>query len=303
MRQNTANRRLLSAGLAAAITALGLAGPASAAPLVPAPPAPVPAPAPAAAPVPAPAAGGPSALAPTAGTPVAPVAPVNPVAPAPAPAQAAPTPATSGTLRDYFASNGVAMEQQTPGGFTGLDIALPVPAGWTQVPDPNVIDAFAVIANRTSNSLYKPNAQLVVYKLVGDFDPMEAISHGYVDSQQLPAWRTTRVSMTDFGGFPSSLIEGTYAENRMVLNTSRRHVIATSGTDRYLVSLAVTTAAVGAVGAAPSTDAIINGFRVSAPGAPAQPPVAPAQPPGPAAVAPVPHAPATSGPPASGLSR
>ncbi|MBO0865416.1 MAG: LpqN/LpqT family lipoprotein, partial [Mycobacterium sp.] len=51
-----------------------------------------------------------------------------------------------------------------------------------------------------------------------------------------------------------------------------RHVIATSGPDRYLVSLAVTTAASQAVADAPATDAIVNGFRVSAPGA--TPPVA-----------------------------
>ena len=47
--------------------------------------------------------------------------------------------------------------------------------------------------------------------------------------------------MADFNGFPSSMIEGTYRQNNMTLNTSRRNVIATSGTDRYLVSLAVTT--------------------------------------------------------------
>ena len=65
---------------------------------------------------------------------------------------------------------------------------------------------------------------------------------------------------------PSSVIEGTYRENNMTLNTSRRHVIATSGPDRYLVSLAVTTAR-QAVAAANATDAIVNGFRVAAPAA------------------------------------
>ena len=35
--------------------------------------------------------------------------------------------------------------------------------------------------------------------------------------------------MTDFGGFPSSVIEGIYRETDMTLNTSRRNVIAESG--------------------------------------------------------------------------
>ena len=142
------------------------------------------------------------------------------------------------------------------------------------MPDPNVPDAFAVIADRSGRSLYTSNAQVVVYKLIGDFDPKEAITHGYIDSQQLPAWQTTDASLADFDGFPSSIIEGTYRQNDMTLNTSRRYVIATSGQDKYLVSLAVTTDVTQAVAEAPATDAIVNGFRVTAP--------TPSPPPGPA---------------------
>ena len=140
------------------------------------------------------------------------------------------TPTITGTLREYLQSKGVKLEPQKPQGFKALDITLPVPTRWTQVPDPNVPDAFAVIADRRGTSIYTSNAQVVVYKLVGNFDPKEAITHGYVDSQQLLAWQTTNASMADFGGFPSSVIEGTYRDGDMTLNTSRRHVIATSGT-------------------------------------------------------------------------
>lgn len=187
-------------------------------------------------------------------------------------APTAPTrvPASSGTLRDFFAQHDVQLEPQQAAGFTPLDITLPVPTGWTLVPDPNVPDAFAVIADRGSPALYTPNAAVVVYRLVGHFDPGEAITHGYIDSQQLPAWRTTNASLADFGGFPSSLIEGTYRQNDMTLNTSRRHVIATSGVNNYLVTATVTTGIGESIGNAPATDAIINGFRVSAPGAAAQ---------------------------------
>lgn len=224
----------------------------------------------------------------------APSAPTQIAAPLPAAAPVPPpvVPATTGTLRDYFQSKGVKLEPQQPQNFKALDITLPMPPRWTPVPDPNVPDAFAVIADRSPNrgSLYTSNAQVVVYKLVGNFDPREAITHGYVDSQQLPVWQTTNASMADLGGFPSSVIEGTYRENDMTLNTSRRHVIAAAGPDQYLVSLAVTTGVTQAVADGPATDAIINGFRVSVPGAappaPAASPV-PATPPVPA-VAPAP---------------
>lgn len=203
--------------------------------------------------------------------------PFVPSNPAAAPAAVAPpalTPAVSGTLRDYLQSKGVKLEAQKPQGFKALDVTLPVPARWTQVPDPNVPDAFAVIADRRGASIYTSNAQVVVYKLVGNFDPKEAITHGFVDSQQLPAWQTTNAAMADSAGFPSSVIEGTYRDGDMMLNTSRRHVIATSGADKYLVSMSVTTDRAVAVADAPATDAIINGFRVTAP---ATAPPAPAQ--------------------------
>jgi hypothetical protein len=86
---------------------------------------------------------------------------------------------------------------------------------------------------------------------------------------------------------PSAMMEGTYRQNNLTLNTSKRHVIATSGTDRYLVTLAVTTSAQVSVAAGTATDAIVNGFRVSSPDA-ATPPPPGAPPAGPAPVGPAP---------------
>jgi Probable lipoprotein LpqN len=301
MMQIARSWRVAVAGLAVSVVGvLGFAdATASAQPPFPPQPSPAPAPAPPVAPQAAAVAPGPvgstipGTAPPAAAYPVSPArVPASPAMPPAAsvaspPVQPALLPATSGTLRDYFQSKNVKLEAQQPQGFKALDITLPMPPGWTQVPDPNVPDAFVVTANRSSNSLYTSNAQVVVYRLIGDFDPREAITHGYVDSQQLPAWRSTNASLADFGGFPSSIIEGTYRQNDMTLNTSRRHVIATSGPDKYLVSLAVATDAAQAVAEAPATDPIVNGFRVSAPGSnpPAAPPLGQ---PAPAAVRPPP---------------
>lgn len=272
--------RVLAAGVAAGIVGVvGLAGPiASAEPVFPVPPAPAPV-------VPGPAtATQPGTIAP-ASAPTAPGAVATPVL---APAVAPIVPATSGTLTDYFESKGVVMQPQVSHDFKALSIVLPMPSGWSTVPDPNVPDAFAVIADRSSADLYTPNAQVVVYKLVGNFDPKEAISHGYIDTQQQTGWRATDMSLTDFGGFPSAFIEGSYQADSQTLNTSRRHVIATSGGDHYLVSLSVNFAAAnqGVSAAADAADAIVSGFKVSTPG-PATPPAA-TPPPAPAAPTPAP---------------
>jgi len=187
------------------------------------------------------------------------------------PATADPTvtplaPATSGTLAEFFKEKGVVMEPQKAAGFAALNIVLPLPTGWRVIPDPNVPNAFTVIADRQGgDGLYSSNAVLMVYKLVGQFDPREAISHGFVENQKLPAWQSTSASMADFGGFPSSIIDGTYRDADMTLNTARRHVIAESGSDRFLVTLSVTTAANQVVATAGATDGILNGFRITSP--------------------------------------
>lgn len=284
--------RILAGGVAAGVSGvLSLAGNTAAAdPLYPYLPQPAPATVAQAVPV---MPGGPAAqsggqLGVSAAAPAAPAV-QSLAAPGVVPAAAAASPETlvpanSVTLNDFFKEKGVKLERQVANGFKALNIVLPVPRGWAQVPDPNVPDAFAVIADRVGgDGIYTSNAALVVYKLVGgNFDPKEAITHGFIDSQQLTAWRSTKASLADFGGMPSSAIEGTYRENNMTLNTSRRHTIATAGPDKYLVSLSVTTTEGEAVATADATEAITNGFKISAPGTPA--PAAP-----PPAVAP--HAP------------
>ena len=253
-------RVLAGSVIVSAVAVVGFAvGSASAEPVYP--PRPIPAP---------PAINQPSAVAPGAvanstigaGPAAAPV----PAAAAAPPPQPAVVPATSGTIRDFLQVNGVQLEPQKPEDFKALGITLPMPPRWTRVPDPNVVDPFVVIANRSGTSLYTSNAQVVVYKLIGDFDPREAITHGFVDSQQLLAWKPAGAKIADFGGFPSSIIKGTYRQNNMTLSTVRRHVIAASGPDKYLVSLAVTTGAGQATAEAPATEAIVSGFRVAAPG-------------------------------------
>lgn len=287
MNQIAPTRRLVAGGVAAGFLGVLLfvggfaGGQAAADPLLPAPP--VPAPVPVQATVPptqnltvAPGAAN-DRIAPAPAPGVSPVPVGAPAATGMAPVPPSAAPATTGTLREYLHEQGVELVAQQPQGFTALDITLPMPPRWTSVPDPNVPDAFAVIADRIGgNSVYTSNAQVVVYKLVGDFDPAQAITHGYVDSQRLLAWKTTNASLANFGGFPSSIIEGTFRENDMTLNTSRRLVIANSGAERYLVSLAVTTALSQAIADAPATDAIIRGFRVTAQSASApSPTVAP----------------------------
>lgn len=290
MNSKARNWRVVIGGIAAGSAAvIGFTGSASAEPVPPAPVVPAPVtvtqtvtvtPEPAGAAAASPAAATPAdaaAATPAAAAAAAPAATPAATATAPTtPAAPALVAATSGTIAEYFKEKGVTLEPQKAAGFTALNIVLPVPPGWSIVPDPNVPDAFGVIADRQGgDGLYTSNAQVQVYKLVGTVDANEAITHGYVDSQQLRVWQPTSASLAEFGGFPSSVITGTYRDNDLTLNTTRRYVIAKAGEDHYLVSLSVTTAANQVVAAATATDAILNGFRVATPAPAAPAPAAP----------------------------
>jgi hypothetical protein len=294
MKSNARSWRVIVGGVAAgSAVIIGFTGAsASAEPVPPAPPVPAPVtvtqtvtvtPSAASAPPP----GAASAPEP----PAASAAPLSSAAPTTEPAPPL-QPATTGTIQEFLKEKGVALEPQKAAGFTALNVVLPVPPGWSVVPDPNVPDAFGVIADRKGgDGIYTSNAQVQVYKLVGEFDPQEAISHGYVDSQKLRAWQSTSASLAPYGGFPSSVITGIYRENDVTVNTARRYIIAESGADHYLVSMSVSTAASQAVAAATATEAILTGFRVAIPTAAPAPAVPAPAAPAPAAV-PAPDAPA-----------
>lgn len=298
MRDIARHWRVLAVGVVAGLAGVvGLAGaPAGAQPLFPQPPVPSPVTVESAIQSPAaPSAAQLGVVSESAALPGGPALPTTVPGAAPA-VVTAPTPtllpASSGTIAEFFKAHNVAMQPQNPHDFTALKITLPMPPGWAYIPDPNVPDAYAVVADRVGgDGVYSSNAQVRVYKLVGAFNPDEAITHGFIDSQMLPAWRSTDASLARYDGMPSSLIEGTYRENSMSLNTSRRHVIAQSGPDHYLVSLSVTTTVDQAVAAADATEAIATGFKITSPTAQpaiAPPPPAPPAPPVPG-LAPLPQ--------------
>ena len=182
-------------------------------------------------------------------------------------------PAPSVTLGRLLQGEGGQTRAAGARDFKALNIVLPVPARLVAGAGPNVPDAFAVIADRVGgDGMYTSNARSWSTSWSAETSiprtpsptASSTASSWPRGGPPTPRWPTS-------AGMPSSMIEGTYRENNMSLNTSRRHVIATAGPDKYLVSLSVTTTVGQAVAAATATDAITNGFKVSAVGTPASP--------------------------------
>ncbi|BBX20497.1 hypothetical protein CRI77_09600 [Mycolicibacterium duvalii] len=173
------------------------------------------------------------------------------------------------SIAAWLEREGVAGQQVAPEKLTDLTVSMPVPEGWQPYQNPNLSPGTRVIAKGTTY----PMAMLMVFELDGQFDVAEALEHANVDAEISENFTELNASRTDFNGFPSSMIEGSYDLNGARMHSYNRIVIATGAApqrQRYLVQFTVTGFADKAAEEAPDIEEIISGFTVEVPsGAPA----------------------------------
>lgn len=165
-------------------------------------------------------------------------------------------------LSQYLESIGVTGEQVAPDALPGLTVSIPTPAGWSPFSSPKITPQTVII----SKGGKYPTARLVVFRLRGDFDPVQVIKHGNDDARLFQNFTQLDASSSDFNGFPSSMIQGSYDLEGTRLHSWNRIVIATGGppdNQRYLVQLTITSLAKEAVAQASDIEAIIRGFVVA----------------------------------------
>jgi Probable lipoprotein LpqN len=167
-------------------------------------------------------------------------------------------------LSKYLESIGVTGEQVAPSALTDLTVSIPTPPGWSPFNDPKKITPETVMISKGGKY---PTARLVVFKLRGDFDPAQVITHGNDDAQLFENFKQLDASTAPFNGFPSSMIQGSYDLDGTRLHSWNRIVIPTGSApanQRYLVQLTITGLADQAAAQSTDIEAIIRGFVVAA---------------------------------------
>lgn len=166
-------------------------------------------------------------------------------------------------LSKYLESIGVAGQQVAPDALTDLTVSIPTPPDWSRYTNPKIAPQTVMLSKGNKY----PTARLVAFRLRGDFNPAEVIKHGNDDAQLFENFKQLDVSMADYNGFPSSMIQGSYDLDGTRLHSWNRIVLPTgSGPDkqRYLVQLTITSLANQAVAESNDIEAIIRGFVVAA---------------------------------------
>lgn len=170
------------------------------------------------------------------------------------------TPATPTPIAQHLSGLGVTGQQLPLDELTNITVTLPRPPGWSTYDNPNFSPGTEAIAK---NNTY-PTALVMVFKLDGNFDVAEALTHADDDAELTKNFKRLNDSDADFNGFPSAMIEGSYDSGSTRLHAYNRVVIpVTPEFDRYLVQFTVTTLADQAAAQAPDVLKVIEGFSVA----------------------------------------
>lgn len=164
---------------------------------------------------------------------------------------------------DYLQSIGASGEQVAPDTLGDLTVSIPTPPGWAKYTNPNFTPQTVAIHQGGSY----PIAILMVFKLTGDFDASDVVKHSFADAELAQNFNKLDSSTTDFHGFPSAMIQGSYDQLGQRLRSYNRVVMATGAAParrRYLVQLTITTMAGQAFAQSDDVEAIMDGFTVAA---------------------------------------
>ena len=177
----------------------------------------------------------------------------------PVPPTATPPTGKPVEFRDYLASINVTGLPVHLDQAPGLEVTVPVPAGWAQTNDPLFATGveFVQPVGAEGNA---PSVTLMAVELDGAFDPKDAIRHANSDALPPTATDVTE-SFDDYGGFPSAATEGvsgaTQHYNRIVIAD-----VPSTG-KRYLAQLTVTTPKDQLIAATPALNTVVSGFKVA----------------------------------------
>jgi Probable lipoprotein LpqN len=175
------------------------------------------------------------------------------------------TPVKPMPFAKYLESIGVTGQPVPPNTLTDLTVSIPTPPGWT--PAPNNSPQGRPPTELISKGGKYPAAMLAVFRLQGDFNAADAITHANADVQTFENFKQLEASTADFNGFPSSMIQGSYDLGGTRLHSFNRMVLPIGsgpGKQRYLVQLSITSLANEAVAQAGDIEAIIRGLVVAA---------------------------------------
>jgi hypothetical protein len=179
----------------------------------------------------------------------------SPVEPSLGASSEAPRPIT--TIDDYIKANHIQATPVTPSTPGAPKIDLPVPPGWTRMPDDVAGNYFGVVFDTPTVRDDPPRIIVTVERLQGDVDAAKLLDLAAGAAGQLSGYAGDPPVRAALSDFPGARFSGTYTKggaSRVVA----QYVVVIPGTDgTYLMRIS-------ADGPAPDADAVVAAAKVFA---------------------------------------
>lgn len=154
-----------------------------------------------------------------------------------APPGFAPASGPNETIGDYIKKNNIQETTITHGTPGAPKIDLPVPVGWTGIPEGADAPYGGIVSNTPTDPKDPPKIIAIVVKLTGnvDTDKLLAVAPGEV--KNLPGYSGGDGQKSTLGGHPAYQIAGSYAKNGVTRMVAQKTVVIQSNGGTYLLQL------------------------------------------------------------------
>jgi hypothetical protein len=139
-------------------------------------------------------------------------------------------------LADYIKKNNIQETTITQGTPGAPKIDLPVPEGWTRIPEGADAQYFGIVFNTPTNPNDPPKITATVEKLTGNVDTDKLLAAAPGEVKNLPGYNGDGKDAT-LSGFPAFRLTGTYTKNGVPRIVAQNAAVIQSKDGTYLLQI------------------------------------------------------------------
>ncbi len=154
-----------------------------------------------------------------------------------APSTSAPPSGPNETIADYIKNNNIQETTITPGTPGAPTIDLPVPEGWTRIPEGADAQYFGIVFDTPTNPDDPPKIIATVEKLTGNVDTDKLLAVAAGEAKNLPGYDGGDAKRATLSGFPASRLGGLYTRNGVPRMVAQNTVVIQSKDGIYVMQI------------------------------------------------------------------
>jgi serine/threonine protein kinase len=154
----------------------------------------------------------------------------------------APTPSAQAsgpneTIADYIKNNNIQQTTITHGTPDAPTVDLPVPEGWTRIPEGADALYGGIVFNTPTNPDDAPKIIAIVEKLTGDVDTYKLLAVSPGEIKNLPGYDGDNGQLSTLSGYPASRLGGSYTKNGVRRMVAQNTVVIQRESGIYVLQL------------------------------------------------------------------